>query len=120
MTMEKSEEVYSEEKDCRYRIFGTGVTGGDNELLAQRGLLFLVATTAVEAENEVSISEEYGECYGESEEEPLNPHHPPNASTCGPLLCCNSHSYILLLGSTIHNQPRAPPSAFFSELAGKL
>jgi len=102
-------------KDCRYRIFGTGVTEGDNELLAQSGLLFLVATTAVEAENGVSVSDQYGECYGESEEEPLNPHHPSNASTCDPLLRCNYHS-ILLPRSTIHNLPRASPRAFFSEL----
>jgi len=88
-------------KDWRYRIFGTGVTGGDNELLAQSGLLFLVATAAVEAENVVSVSEEYGECYGESGEEPLNPHHPSHASTCDPLLRCNSHS--LYIASRFHH-----------------
>jgi len=56
-------------------MLGAGVTVGDNELFTQTVLLFLVAT-AVEALNGVSISQEYGDSYGQCGQEPLDPHPP--------------------------------------------
>lgn len=71
-----------------YRILIAGVTGGDNELLTQTVLLFLVAAT-VEALNGVFYSQEYGDSYGNYGQQLLNPHllqlHPPL------ILCGNFH-----------------------------